>query len=115
MLALALFGCSSLGVGPSAKSESAKSLNEFRVANGRTPLMIERINMFFGRCVVARLALVQGTLPLATPPRRAPPVPLGAEEAKALDTRLAQIADLELRAALAGLGHLVLAGKGRGD
>ena len=81
----------------------------------RTPLMIERINMFFGRCVVARLALVQGTLPLATRPRRAPAVPLGAEEAKALDTRLAQIADLELRAALAGLGHLVLAGKGRGD
>jgi uncharacterized protein YkwD len=38
---LALSGCSSLGVGPSAKSESAKSLNEFRVANGRTPLAID--------------------------------------------------------------------------
>src|SRR5580765_4598854 len=35
----------------------------------RAPLVIERINLFFGRSVVARLALVQGPLPLATRPR----------------------------------------------
>jgi hypothetical protein len=81
----------------------------------RAPLVIERINMFFGRTVVARLVLVQGPLPLPTPPRPAPPVPLAAEAAKALDSRLARIADPELRAALAGLGTLVLAGKERGD
>ena len=81
----------------------------------RAPLVIERINLFFGRPVVARLVLVQGPLPLATRPRPAPPVPLATEEAKALDARLAQIGDPELRAALAGLGNLVLAGKARGD
>ena len=31
----------------------------------RAPLIIERINLFFGRAVVTRLALVQGPLPLA--------------------------------------------------
>jgi len=41
----------------------------------------------------------------ATPPR---PKPLGAAEAKALDSRLGDIADPELRAALSGLGRLVL-------
>src|SRR5439155_19766717 len=34
----------------------------------RTPLLIERINLFFGRSVVSRLALVQGALPLDSPP-----------------------------------------------
>ena len=38
----------------------------------RAPLMIERINLFFGRSVVTRLALVQGPLPLA----------VGAEQAR---------------------------------
>jgi hypothetical protein len=81
----------------------------------RAPLVIERINLFFGRSVVARLVLVQGPLPLATRPRPAPAAPLAAEDAKALDAQLGQIADPELRAALARLGTLVLAGKGRGD
>ena len=31
----------------------------------RAPLVIERINVFFGRAAVTRLVLVQGTLPLA--------------------------------------------------
>jgi hypothetical protein len=81
----------------------------------RAPLVIERINLFFGRSVIARLVLVQGPLPLAPRPGPAPLVPLTAEEAKALDARLGQIANPELRAALAGLGTLVLAGKERGD
>jgi hypothetical protein len=81
----------------------------------RAPLVIERINNFFGRSAIVRLVLVQGPLPLPARPRRAPAASLGAEEAKALETRLAEVADPELRAALAGLGHLVLAGKARGD
>ena len=32
----------------------------------RAPLIIERINLFFGRAAVTRLALVQGPLPLAS-------------------------------------------------
>jgi hypothetical protein len=81
----------------------------------RAPLVIERINNFFGRSAIARLVLVQGSPPLPARSRRAPPAPLGADEAKALEARLAQVADPELRAALAGLGHLVLAGKRPGD
>ena len=81
----------------------------------RAPLVIQRINLFFGREAVARLILVQGPLPLATPPPTAVPTSLAAEEATALDSRLADIADPELRAALARLGRLVLAGARRGD
>ncbi len=81
----------------------------------RAPLVIERINLFFGHQAVARLVLVQGPLPLAAPSRPAPPAALSAEEATALDARLADIADPELRAALARLGQLVLAGARRGE
>src|SRR4029077_9725416 len=70
----------------------------------RTPLVIERINLFFGREAVARLVLVQGPLPLAAPSATTMPAPLAAEEASALDIRLDDIADPELRAALARLG-----------
>ena len=77
----------------------------------RAPLVIERINRYFGRDVVARLVLVQGPLPLAAPPATASSTPLAADEARALDLRLDDIADPELRAALARLGRLVLAGE----
>lgn len=75
----------------------------------RAPLAIERINIFLGRGVVARLVLVQGPLPIAGPPTPVAPAPLTADDEKALDARLGGIADPELRAALAGLGRLVLA------
>jgi len=75
----------------------------------RAPLLIERINLFFGHEAVARLVLIQGRLMPASTPRPAPPPPLAAAEAEALAARLADVADPELRAALAGLGQLVLA------
>jgi hypothetical protein len=81
----------------------------------RAPLVIERVNRYFGRDAVARLVLVQGPLPLAAPPAAAAPTPLAPEEASALDLRLGDISDPELRAALARLGRLVLAGGRRGD
>ena len=75
----------------------------------RAPLIIERINLFFGRHVVARLTLVQGPLPLA--PARGGPIirPLTPSEAAALDARVCEVADPELRAALARLGRAVAA------
>jgi hypothetical protein len=73
----------------------------------RAPLLIERINRFFGRTAVARLVLIQGRPPLA-PLRAPPPDALSAAEAKSLEVQLAEIADSDLREALAGLGHLVL-------
>jgi hypothetical protein len=93
---------------------------KLRVASGvalelqhRAPLVIERINLFFGRGVVARLTLVQAPLPLPVRPRPAAPPPLAQEEAAALDARLGEIDDPELRAALAALGRLVLADERR--
>jgi hypothetical protein len=69
----------------------------------RAPLVIERINLFFGRPVITRLALVQGPLPFVPP---STPVirSLTPAEAKALDERLCGVADPELRAALARFG-----------
>ena len=77
----------------------------------RAPLLIERINFFFGRSVVTRLALVQGSLPFDSPPRD-PVIPtLAASELAALGERLSGIADPELRAALGRLGHAVTGGR----
>jgi hypothetical protein len=73
----------------------------------RAPLIIERINPFFGRTVVTRLALVQGPLPLAPGAGRPVIFPLPEGEAKALNQRLSVIADPGLRAALAQLGRAV--------
>jgi hypothetical protein len=77
----------------------------------RAPLVIERINLFFGRAVVIRLALVQGPLPLASGATRPVIPPLSEGEAKALDQRLSDIADPDLRAALAQLGRAVSGGQ----
>jgi hypothetical protein len=80
-----------------------------------TPLVIERINLFFGRDAVTRLALVQGPLPLAAapaPPALAEP---GADAAAALDARLAGIGDEALRAALSRLGRAVIAAEAEED
>ena len=77
----------------------------------RAPLLIERINLFFGRSVVARLALVQGPLPFDSPPRE-PVIPtLAAGEVEFLDEQLSEIADPELRAALGRLGHAIVSSR----
>ncbi|HZK90830.1 MAG TPA: DciA family protein [Stellaceae bacterium] len=75
----------------------------------RAPLVIERINLFFGRAAVTRLALVQGPLPLAAPPPREPARPLVPAEATALDRQLSAVSSPELRDALARLGRRVIA------
>jgi hypothetical protein len=91
-----------------------------RVASGlgpevqhRTPLLLERINGFFGYRAVARLALIQG--PPARPPRppRRVPAPLAAPERQALDRRLAGIEDPALREALRRLGEAVMGSERR--
>jgi hypothetical protein len=77
----------------------------------RAPLMIERINLFFGRPVITRLALVQGPLPLPPTPSRPTIRPLAPAEATALDEQLREVLDPELRAALARLGRAVSGGE----
>ena len=75
----------------------------------RTPLVIARINLFFGREAVARLAIVQGPLPLAAPPPAPASRALRPREADALDRQLAAVASPELRDSLARLGRRIIA------
>ena len=77
----------------------------------RATLLIERINVFFGRPVVTRLVLVQGPLPFDSPPSDLPLPTAVAEEAAALDERLSSITDLQLRAALSQFGRVVSGGR----
>lgn len=78
------------------------------------PLLLERINGFFGYRAVARLALVQGPPARAIRRPRPPPRPLAAAERQALDRRLADVADPALRDALRRLGEAVLGAGGTG-
>jgi len=69
------------------------------------PLVMERINRYFGYGAVARLTLSQGPVirPLRNKRQKSPdPEP---EALRRLETRVAAIADEELRVALAGLGR----------
>jgi hypothetical protein len=74
----------------------------------RAPLVIERINLFFGREAVTRLALIQAPLPLPAPARNEASRPLAAGEAAALGRQLAAVDDPGLREALEGLGRAVI-------
>lgn len=69
------------------------------------PLIVERINVYFGYRAVARLAITQGPLPRRPKPKPQA-VPLAAEE---VEQRLDGVADAELKAALTSLGRWVLA------
>ena len=74
----------------------------------RAPLLIERINLFLGRPAITRLALVQGPLPLVMRPTRPPLRSLAPSEIKALDKRLSDVREPELRDALTRLGKAVI-------
>jgi hypothetical protein len=79
----------------------------------RAPLLIERINLYFGRALVTRLVLVQGPLPLPPRQRAAPaPRPLRREEEDRLAAGLASVTDPGLRAALLRLGRAVIGTRG---
>lgn len=75
----------------------------------RAPLVLERVNVYFGHRVATRLALVQGPLPLAPARPGPPPRPLARSEIEAIEARLEGVSDPELRAALARLGRAVAA------
>jgi hypothetical protein len=74
----------------------------------RTPLVIERVNGYFGRAIVARLGLVQGPLP-SGPPARPRQRAIPAREADTIDRQVAGVGDSGLRAALARLGRAIAA------
>jgi hypothetical protein len=73
------------------------------------PLIIERINTFFGYKAVGRLAIRQGPLPRRNEPKAPPPPrPLSEAESQALQGRLQTVNDPGLREALERLGRAVI-------
>lgn len=71
------------------------------------PVLLERINGFFGYRAVARLTLQQSFLPRREP--RPQPRPLDEKTAAALENRVAAVGDEPLRAALRRWGAAILA------
>ena len=69
------------------------------------PLILERINGYFGWKAVARLKLMQGPLPEA--PRKAGPAASEPVADAGRDARLAEVEDPELREALTRLGRRI--------
>jgi hypothetical protein len=72
------------------------------------PLLVERINGYFGFCAVARLRIVQGPLRKVAGRRARPPRALKDKEQQSLAASLVDVADPELRRALEALGRAVL-------
>ena len=78
----------------------------------REPLILQRINGYFGYGAVAKLKVTQGPVPpRARRPKAKAPTSLPAEQESALQQRLAAVEDPEIREALARLGRN-LAGRG---
>ena len=73
-----------------------------------SPLVMERINRYFGYSAVARLTLSQGPVIRPSRKKREPLPDPDPEALKRLETRVAVIEDEELRAALAGLGRNIV-------
>jgi hypothetical protein len=74
------------------------------------PLILERINGYFGWKAVARLRMKHGPLPVKRAIRPAPPEPEPADMAR-MDAVLEKVEDDTLREALARLGKYVAARK----
>jgi hypothetical protein len=82
-----------------------------------SPVVIERINSYFGYRAVANLALRQAPLGHVPKRRARKPVELTAEEERDLAVRVARVADPALRESLLGLGRAMRGarqGAGRG-
>ena len=77
----------------------------------REPVLLERINGYFGYRAVIRLVLVQGGAPPEAGSVPPPPRPLEPAERQALDRRLDGIADPALRDALRRLGTAIIGQK----
>ena len=73
-----------------------------------TGLVVERLNRFFGFPAVDRVQIVQKPVHREAPPRPDPPQP-SREAARAVDARVADVADPGLREALRKLGRGIAA------
>lgn len=103
--------------GPAAKHDTARAALIVRVETGYAlelqhlaPVVIERVNAYFGWRCIARLVLMQGPVAARTAARRAAVRPIDqATEAAAADIAR-DVLDEPLRQALIRLGARVLAG-----
>jgi hypothetical protein len=73
------------------------------------PVIIERINTFFGHAAVSHLKLIQAPVSQATPPKREPTPEVTEAQRQAVDHVVADLEDDELRASLRTLGERVAA------
>ena len=73
------------------------------------PVIVERINRYFGYRAVARLRILQGPLPLRDVPKATPRRVPDATELKSIDDQIAVVEDDDLRASLASLGRAMAA------
>lgn len=74
------------------------------------PLVLERVNGYFGYAAVSRIRMVQGPMPepVEPQPSRFRELPeLGAEQEQSIRQQAAEVTDPELRAALERLGRAV--------
>ena len=97
---------------PTGRSDGATL--KLRVAPGfapsvqhLSPLILERINTFYGYRAVVRLAISQGPLPRQPERRKPPPRALNAAETAHLEAMVSTIENNGLRSALAALGRQV--------
>lgn len=71
------------------------------------PLILEKINFYFGYNAVERITIVQGPPRKAPPPPPPPPAPLTPAEAIEIESQTATIGQEQLRGALNRLGKAV--------
>lgn len=102
------------------KGERTRGTLQLRVSNSALateiqhsePIIVERINTYFGYQAVARLRLIHGPVPPSraeAPPRR----PLTPDEETTLEGQLSSVEDEDIKAALEGLGRAMAARKSR--
>ena len=75
------------------------------------PLLIERVNSYYGYAAVEKLVIHQGPLPLSAASQSEQIVPLSQQDQDALESIIAPTRDRNLKAALQGLGQRILASK----
>lgn len=75
------------------------------------PVLIDRINTYFGKLTVGRISIVQRALPRARRHLQAERQPIDEEQARQVDAATNDTRDPELRKALRQLGEEMAAGK----
>ena len=98
------------------KGERGRGTLQLRIANSALateiqhlePVILERVNTYFGYQAVARLKLVHGPLPQQKPKNTPVVHPLNENQTRSLVSDLASVDDPELKAALESLGKSVI-------